>query len=350
MTNATPKVRMTPKVFLNQLLTGAAQGTILSLIPNAVIGTLFKNFSHLVVIHQLLEVAQLFQVAMPFIIASLIAKQFDLAPMKTMIVGAAAFAGSGVIQFDSEIGRFVAEGTGDIMNIILTAAIAILLFMGVGSRFGSVEIIAFPLVVGSLAGLIGKLLYPYVTQMTLTIGQVIHQFTTLQPIVVSILIACSFALLILSPLTTVGVAMAIQLNGLSAGAAAMGIASTTIVLVIHSWRTNQSGVTLAIALGGMKLMMPNLFKYPIIVLPCLFTATIAAIPTAFFNISGTASSAGFGLVGLVGPLTSLELGLNVVLFVLCWFIVPIVSGLFAQMLFEKIFKLYDSQVVFKYQG
>lgn len=81
----------------------------------------------------------------------------------------------------------------------------------------------------------------------------------------------------------------------------MGIAATTVVLVINSWKVNESGVTLAIALGGMKMMMPNLFKYPIILLPCLFTATISAIPVAMLSISGVPQSAGFGLVGLGWP-------------------------------------------------
>ena len=81
--------------------------------------------------------------------------------------------------------------------------------------------------------------------------------------------------------------------------------------MINSWNVNQSGVTLAVSLGGMKMMMPNLFKYPIILIPCLFTATISAIPVVLFNISGTPQSAGFGLVGLVGPLASLDAGLGI---------------------------------------
>lgn len=350
MTNEAVQTQMTPKIFFNKLLAGTAQGTIIALIPNAVIGAILKYFAHIPVIDMILNAALIFQIATPLIIAALIAKQFDLAPAKTMIVGGAAFAASGVIHFNSEVGAFVAAGTGDIINIMLTAAIAVLMLMAIGSKFGSVEIIALPIVVGIGAGVIGMLAYPYVTQITVAIGQIINDFTNYQPIIMSILISCSFALLIVSPLTTVGIGMAIQLNGMSAGAAAMGIAATTIVLVINSWRANKSGVTLAIALGGMKMMMPNLFKYPIILLPCLFTAMVAAVPAALFNISGTSNSAGFGLVGLVGPLASFDQGLGGILLIICWFVVPIAAGLFAHFLFEKVFKLYDSKVVFKYQG
>jgi uncharacterized membrane protein len=233
---------------------------------------------------------------------------------------------------------------------MITASVAVLLLLVIDKKFGSVEIIALPIVVGVGAGLFGMLIYPYVTQITVAIGKVINNFTDFQPIIMSILIACSFAALIISPITTVAIGLAIQLNGLSAGAAAMGIAATTVVLVINSWNVNQSGVTLAVSLGGMKMMMPNLFKYPIILIPCLFTATISAIPVVLFNISGTPQSAGFGLVGLVGPLASLDAGLGILPLLFSWFVVPIVAGLFSKFLFEKVLKLYDSKVVFAYQG
>ncbi|MDT2833476.1 PTS sugar transporter subunit IIC [Vagococcus carniphilus] len=350
MTNEAVQTKMTPKVFFNKLLAGTAQGTIIALIPNAVLGAILKYFADIAIIQMIIHAAQIFQVATPLIIAALVAKQFDLTPPKMMIVGGAAFAGSGVIKFDAKAGAFIAAGTGDIINIMITASVAVLMMMWIKSKFGSVEIIALPIVVGIGAGLIGMLTYPYVTQITAIIGNVINTFTDFQPIVASILIACSFAALIISPITTVAIGMAIQLNGVSAGAAAMGIAATTVVLVINSWKVNESGVTLAVALGGMKMMMPNLFKYPIILVPCLFTATVSAILVALFNISGTPNSAGFGLVGLVGPLASLDAGLNVLLLIISWFVVPIAAGLFAKFLFEKVLKLYDSSVVFAYQG
>lgn len=342
--------RMKPKEFFNKLLAGTAQGTIIALIPNAVLGAILKYFADIDIIQMIINAGLIFQVATPLIISALIAKQFDLTPPKMMIVGGAAFAGSGVIKFNEEVGGFIAAGTGDIINIMITAAIAVLMMRAIKSKFGSVEIIALPIVVGIGAGLIGMLLYPYVTQITVAIGNLINNFTSFQPIVMSVLIACSFAALIISPITTVAIGLAIQLNGIGAGAAAMGIAATTIVLVINSWKVNKSGVTLAVALGGMKMMMPNLFKYPIILLPCLFTAIISAIPVALFDISGTPQSAGFGLVGLVGPLASLDAGLSPILLILCWFAIPILAGLVSKLLFEKVLKIYDSSIVFKYQG
>ena len=61
-------------------------------------------------------------------------------------------------------------------------------------------------------------------------------------------------------------------------------------------------------------------------------------------------SAGFGIVGLVGPLASIDAGLNVALAAIVWFVVPIAAAIAkSKILFEKVLKLYDSSVVSKFQ-
>ncbi|MEY8371302.1 PTS sugar transporter subunit IIC [Aerococcaceae bacterium 50-4] len=344
------KQKLNAGAFFNKVLAGTAQGTIIALIPNAVLSGILSYVDQNFLASIVIQAAVIFQLATPLIIGCLIAKQFDLNPMKIMITGGAAFVGSGVIKFDDAVQGYVGAGTGDVINIMITASVAILLFKLIGDKFGSIAIIGLPIVVGIGAGSFGMLIYPAVTQITFAIGHLINTFTVLQPILMTILISCSFAFLIISPITTVGVGLAIGLTGLASGAAALGVAATTIVLVINSWKVNKSGITLAIALGGMKMMMPNLFKTPVILLPCLLTAAVSGVLGTLFNVVGTPQSAGFGLVGLVGPLASLDGGLNLVGIILVWFIVPIITTLIGQFLFEKVFKLYRREDVFTYQG
>ena len=59
--------------------------------------------------------------------------------------------------------------------------------------------------------------------------------------------------------------------------------------------------------------------------------------------------AGFGLVGLVGPLASIDAGLNVGLAVVVWLVVPVIAALATKFVYENVLKLYDSNVVFKFQ-
>lgn len=319
--------KLTPKIFLNKVLAGTATGIIVGLIPNAVLAAILKLFGENTLAVTITQMAVIFQLATPLLIGALIAVQFGFKPMQMLVVAGAAFVGSGVVKFNPDTATYIGAGTGDIINTMITASIAVGMILLIGEKFGSVAIVATPIVVGIGAGLIGYYLYPYVTKITAAIGDLINTFTTLQPILMSILIACSFAFLIISPISTVAIGMAIQLNGVSAGAAAMGVAATTVVLVVNSWKVNKPGVTLAIALGAMKMMMPNLFRKPIILVPCLFTAIISAIPVALFSVSGTPASAGFGLVGLVGPLASLDAGLSIILLLISWFVVPIVAAL-----------------------
>ncbi|MBH9985249.1 PTS sugar transporter subunit IIC [Lactobacillus sp. M0403] len=361
MADTTTTNKLTIKTFFNNILAGTATGIIVGLIPNAVVSAILKLFGQNAITASIGQALLIFQCATPLLIGALIAIQFKMVPLDVAIVAAAAYVGSGVTKFVPQIvnpatkaqGVFVSAGTGDLINTMITAGLTVFLLLMVGERFGSVKIVAAPIIIGVGAGWIGLLILPYVSKITTWLGTVINSFTDLQPILMCILISCMFSILIVSPISTVAIGMAIQLNGLSAGAAAMGVAATTIVLVVHSWRTNKSGVTIAIALGAMKMMMPNLFRHPIILLPSLITAIVSAIPVALFHVSGTPASAGFGLVGIVGPLASMDAGkysLNFIMALLVWIVIPAIVAVICRFLFEKVLHIYDEKVVFAYLG
>lgn len=361
MADTTTTNKLTIKTFFNNILAGTATGIIVGLIPNAVVSAILKLFGQNGITASIGQALLIFQCATPLLIGALIAIQFKMVPLDVAIVAAAAYVGSGVTKFVPQIvnpatkaqGVFVSAGTGDLINTMITAGLTVFLLLLVGERFGSVKIVAAPIIIGVGAGWIGLLILPYVSKITTWLGNVINSFTDLQPVLMCILISCMFSILIVSPISTVAIGMAIQLNGLSAGAAAMGVAATTIVLVVHSWRTNKSGVTIAIALGAMKMMMPNLFRHPIILLPSLITAIVSAIPVALFHVSGTPASAGFGLVGIVGPLASMDAGkysLNFIMALLVWIVIPAIVAIICRFLFEKVLHIYDEKVVFAYLG
>lgn len=361
MADTTTANKLTIKTFFNNILAGTATGIIVGLIPNAVVSAILKLFGQNGITASIGQALLIFQCVTPLLIGALIAIQFKMVPLDVAIVAAAAYVGSGVTKFVPQIvnpatkaqGVFVSAGTGDLINTMITAGLTVFLLLLVGERFGSVKIVAAPIIIGVGAGWIGLLILPYVSKITTWLGNVINSFTDLQPILMCILISCMFSILIVSPISTVAIGMAIQLNGLSAGAAAMGVAATTIVLVVHSWRTNKSGVTIAIALGAMKMMMPNLFRHPIILLPSLITAIVSAIPVALFHVSGTPASAGFGLVGIVGPLASMDAGkysLNFIMALLVWIVIPAIVAIICRFLFEKVLHIYDEKVVFAYLG
>jgi len=361
------------KDFFFKVLSGSAQGILIGVLASAVMKYIIQ-YSGLGATDfgaNLSAILTLFTSLIPFLIGMAVALQFKMKSLDVGVVAVATAVASGSIKWATAPAGFtnpvtglksiapanvyIASGAGDVINAMIVAAIAVLVTWLVSrylKGFGSVAIILSPIIVGGGVGLIGKYIAPYVGLVTTEIGDLVATFTKLAPIPMSILIAMAFAIIIITPVSTVGIALAISLSGIGSGAAAMGVVATTIVLLINSWRVNKPGVTIAIALGAMKGMMPSVFAKPVTMLPFLLTAAISGIPVALFNIQGTPVTAGFGYIGLVSPIQSMVKDpsvpasvmnhfINPIVALIAWLIVPIIAGFIAQFVFSKLLKLYS---------
>lgn len=341
--------------FMNKVLAGTAIAIVVALIPNAILATFLKPLLPNAAAAEFLHIVQVFQFFTPIMAGFLIGQQFKFNPMQQLAVGGAAYIGSGawayteVVQKGVATGTFQLRGIGDLINMMITASLAVLAVKYFGNKFGSLTIILLPIIIGTGVGYIGWKLLPYVSYVTTLIGQGINSFTTLQPILMSILIAVAFSLIIVSPISTVAIGLAIGLNGMAAGAASMGIASTAAVLVWATLKVNKSGVPIAIALGAMKMMMPNFLKHPIMAIPMVVTAAISSLTVPLFNLVGTPASSGFGLVGAVGPIASLAGGSSVLIIILAWVVVPFAVAFAAHKVSKDILKLYKEDI-FVFEG
>ncbi|MGP6388250.1 PTS transporter subunit IIC [Streptococcus dysgalactiae] len=341
--------------FMNKVLAGTAIAIVVALIPNAILATFLKPLLPNAAAAEFLHIVQVFQFFTPIMAGFLIGQQFKFNPMQQLAVGGAAYIGSGawayteVVQKGVATGTFQLRGIGDLINMMITASLAVLAVKYFGNKFGSLTIILLPIIIGTGVGYIGWKLLPYVSYVTTLIGQGINSFTTLQPILMSILIAVAFSLIIVSPISTVAIGLAVGLNGMAAGAASMGIASTAAVLVWATLKVNKSGVPIAIALGAMKMMMPNFLKHPIMAIPMMVTAAISSLTVPLFNLVGTPASSGFGLVGAVGPIASLAGGSSVLIIILAWIVVPFAVAFAAHKVAKDILKLYKEDI-FVFEG
>lgn len=343
--NNTQKVKLTPKDYLNKILAGTATGIVVGLIPNAILGSIFKGLMDVSPIFvTLYNAVNIMQFIVPVMVGVLVGLQFNLNAMQSVVIGAAVFLGSGAYKVTEHGVQMV--GIGDLINIMLVACIAVYIVRLIGNKLGSLTILLLP-IVGAGVGVIGMLMLPYVKQITITIGNVINNFAVLQPFLMCILISISFSILIISPISTVAIGIAIGITGLGAGAAAIGVAACTTVLVIGSRKVNESGVTLSVLLGAMKMMMPNLVTYPIIAVPIIANGILSGIGAYIFNILGTPNSAGFGLVGLVGPLAAIDAGGSMFGVVMAFVVIPFVGAFVIDWFCRKVLHLYDENI-FKY--
>lgn len=336
------------KEFFSKLLNGVAMGIVVGLIPNAVLGGILKFFiADSPIIETIYTALSISQLATPALIGVFVALQFKMQAMEVALAGMVSFIGAGSIKVVE--GKMAISGIGDLINTMIVAALAILFMTYVRDKFASLTIILLPVLTVALIGSIGLAILPYVKIITVTIGNIIMNFTSLQPLLMSILIAISFAIIIVSPVSTVAVAVAIGLQGLASGAANLGIAACAMTLVVGTMKVNKAGVPLSIFLGSMKIFMPNWLKYPIVNIAIITNASIAGILAYIFGIQGTAMSAGFGFSGMVGPIAaynflegSTAYKLGVLIFV--YFIATFIIALITDFIFTKVLKIYKHEI------
>lgn len=325
-----------PKDFTMNILNGVALGVVVSLIPGALLSELSKaldwSFG--------LQATGIAQSLMPIVVGVAVAINFKFTPIQIGSLGMASVVGSGVASVNPD-GGFIFQGTGDVINTGLTAAIAALIIILLGERLKAFTILVIPTIVTVVGGGLGLLLLPYVKFITTALGQFIATLTELQPIPMAIAIALMFSMMIVSPIATVGIATAITLSGVASAAANLGICAAGFGLCIAGWKTNSIPTSLAHFIGSPKMQMANVLKKPKIMLPVLCNAAITGSLAAFLNLEGTPFSAGFGFSGLIGPINALALApggwnvANILKVIIAFAVVPIVLGFAFNYLFNK---------------
>ncbi|MFT8323355.1 MAG: PTS sugar transporter subunit IIC [Bacillus sp. (in: firmicutes)] len=336
------------KEFFNKLLTGMSIGIVVSLIPNALLGELLKLLiPSFPALQHILDLTTIIMSLLPVMIGVMVGITFKLTSIQTASVGIAAMVGSGAIQKTTE-GLFALNGIGIVVNTGLTAALAVVFVQFIGDRLKEYSILLLPTLSILIPGMIGYLILPFVKSSTGLIGVGIANITSLQPIVMGMLISIVFCIIILSPISTVGVATVISLSGIGSGAANLGIVAAGIGLAIASYKANALGTALAHVLGSPKIQMRNFFMKPKIIIPMLITAGFLGALAGLFNIQGTPYSAGFGLSGLVGPLNYMHLAEggwtteNILIMISTFFILPFLLNVVLIYVFTKKFKIIKS--------
>ncbi|QUR95081.1 PTS transporter subunit IIC [Macrococcoides canis] len=341
-------MRLTPKQFFMNILNGMATGIVVALVPNAMLGELFKYLAQYNDIFVSLgNLLMVFQFTLSLLAGITIGAQFKFSALQTAILSGASMLGSGAVQFNGKSFQFV--GIGDLINMMLTIAISAALLIYAGNKMGSLNIVFLPLIAGILPGFIGTLTLPYVKHVTGAIGQMIERFTELNPLMMCILIGITFSLLMATPISLVAIATVISLSGLGSGAANLGIVACCYTFLFGSLKVNDRGTVLTLIIGAAKVMMPVYFKNPLIALPLFINGIVAGLCAYFFNVQGTPMSAGFGYTGLVGPINALKFmegsfAANVLSLLLAYVIIPLPIAFITHIVLKKIMPKYQDSL------
>lgn len=340
--------KITAKDFTNRILTGMSIGIVVALIPGALLGEIAKALNW----GEVVNLTKMAQSLLPAIMGLCIAMQFKLTPIQSGTLAMTVMIASGVIKFNN--GAMVLSGIGDVINAGLIAALAVFVLRLVGNNLKAYTILVVPTLMVVLIGGLGLFTLPYVSKVTSFVGQVVSSFTSLQPILAGILIAITFSVMIISPISTAGVAVAITLAGIGSGAANLGICAAGFGLCIAGFKVNGVGTSIAHFLGSPKMQMANFIKKPAMVLPIIVNAAICGAFAGILNIQGTPASAGFGISGLIGPVNHLNIvgytTKNIITSIFVFVVLPVVLSFVTTYLFDNVLhitKQADYKVEFK---
>ncbi|WP_158736547.1 PTS transporter subunit IIC [Alteribacillus sp. YIM 98480] len=186
------------------------------------------------------------------------------------------------------------------------AFIAALLSVEIGklvSKETKLDIIVTPFVTIGSGFSIAYFLGPVINTGLIGFGELIMWATDQQPFIMGILVAVLMGLALTAPISSAAIAIMIGLEGIAAGAAAVGCSAQMVGFAVSSYRENGIAGLAALGIGTSMLQVPNIIKNPLILIPPTAAgAVFAPLSTMVFLLENNAAGAGMGTSGLVGQI------------------------------------------------
>lgn len=164
-----------------------------------------------------------------------------------------------------------------------------------------IDIVITPIVTTLSGGLLGILVGPYISELMTQLGNLINTMTELNPIPMGILISATVGLALTAPISSAAICISIGLNGIAAGAAAVGCCCQMVGFAVASFRDNGWGGLISQGIGTSMLQFQNIVRHPQIwIAPTLSSMILGPISTAVLSMTNTPEGAGMGTSGFVG--------------------------------------------------
>jgi len=233
-----------------------------------------------------------------------------LSPIATIAAGAAGAIATMVGAVDSG-GNYVLPFMSTVSNsnplmayVVVIAAIE--LYRLVFRKPTGVDLILVPLFMCAVAGVLSFALAFPLTWIVNILGAFIQSATAYQPILMGVVISSVMGMILTAPISSVAIAVAINLGGIAGGAAAVGCCTQMIGFMIMSIRDNNVGKVISVGIGTSMLQFKNILRKPLIWVPTIaVSALLGPFATTIFKLTTTPVGAGMGTCALIGPLSTI---------------------------------------------
>ncbi|GGD17339.1 PTS transporter subunit IIC [Pontibacillus salipaludis] len=169
------------------------------------------------------------------------------------------------------------------------------------------DIILTPLVTIFVGYGVASVIGPPVNTFMVSFGEVIQWSTDQRPFIMGMIVAVLMGWALTAPISSLAIALMLDISGIAAGAATVGCAAQMIGFATMSYRENGMGGWLAQGIGTSMLQVGNVLKKPILILPpTIAGAILAPIATVWLQLENNAPGAGMGTSGFVGQIMTFQ--------------------------------------------
>lgn len=207
-----------------------------------------------------------------------------------------------------------------------------------------IDIVVTPLVTIIAGGFVSTFVGPYLSEFMSGLGELINAATQLHPLPMGITVSVLVGLALTAPISSAAICIMLGINGIAAGAAAVGCAAQMVGFAVTSFKANGVGGLVSQGVGTSMLQFGNIMRHPQIALaPTLAGAVLGPISTCVLKMTNTPTGAGMGTSGLVGQFgaysamaESFGSTESIVIIVIMHVVAPALLSLLFHLIFKKI--------------
>ena len=207
-----------------------------------------------------------------------------------------------------------------------------------------IDIVITPLVTIITGGFVSSFAGPYLSEFMTGLGDLINAATQLHPFPMGITVSVLVGLALTAPISSAALCIMLGIDGIAAGAAAVGCAAQMVGFAVTSFKANGMGGLVSQGIGTSMLQFGNIMRHPQIALaPTVAGAVLGPVSTCVLKMTNTPTGAGMGTSGLVGQFGAYSAMADtfggtesIVLIVLMHVVAPAILSLFFHFIFKKL--------------
>lgn len=218
-----------------------------------------------------------------------------------------------------------------------------------------IDIVVTPIVTIVSGGFVSTFVGPYLSEFMNGLGDIINSATQLHPFPMGISVSVLVGLALTAPISSAALCIMLGIEGIAAGAAAVGCAAQMVGFAVTSYKVNGMGGLISQGLGTSMLQFGNIMRHPQILLaPTLAGAVLGPVSTCLLKMTNTPSGAGMGTSGLVGQFGAYSAMSetngsteSLIMIIVMHFIAPAVLSLAFHFIFKKLGIVKDEYLSLK---